>query len=206
MTSISTIPVQILKAALMFAPKADVRYYLRGVCVDPSRRIVVATDGHTLLAARYPGADTDAADGAAFIVPRETVELGIKSLDRKTALAETEIEHDSRTRALRVGRVAGEAIDGTFPDYDKVLPKHPSGKVTQFNADYLARAQDALMLIAGSKTPGVHIAHNGDAPAILTRDDCGTAFVIVMPCRVGDTDPLGIMRAVMVGKAAKSAA
>jgi DNA polymerase-3 subunit beta len=50
-----TIDHSIIKALLICAAKQDIRYYLKGVCVDARANgdvVLVATDGHRLLA--YP--------------------------------------------------------------------------------------------------------------------------------------------------------
>lgn len=51
MKHIATVPAAIVKAAMLFQAKQDVRYYLNGIYIAAEH--VVATDGHTMLVCPY---------------------------------------------------------------------------------------------------------------------------------------------------------
>ena len=76
-----------------------------------------------------------------------------------------------------------EVVDGTFPDWRRVLPAKITGQIGQFNAQYLADFQTvSRFMYAGSL---VRISHNGTDPALVgfARDDC---FGVIMPARTGE--------------------
>lgn len=194
-----TIETNALRALLPFAPKDDVRYYLNGIYVSPTRRVAVATDGHTLFCVRL--ADTTEA-GPDFIVPRGLVEQALKAAGRKAV--DMLLVHDAVAKRCTFSGFGGEVpaapIDGKFPDFDRVIPQKSSGEAAHYNPDYLVRARDSLRLINGETRASVKFATvhpNGDGPAIVTMGDCG-AFALVMPLRKtgGTDDPVAIVRAV----------
>ena len=188
MKTITTIPVNTLKAALLFAPKDDVRYYLNGVYIDPTRRLCVATDGATMLVARIeaPESHTNGdTPGAPYIVPRETLEAGLKAWGKATP--DIVLTHDSETRKLRVGNLSGEAVNGKFPEFERVIPRTliERGTVGSFNPEYIARANKGLCMIIGAN-PGRTFAdlhHNGPNMAGLLTLSGSNALAIVMPMR-----------------------
>lgn len=99
----------------------ETRYYLNGVflhAVDGRLR-AVATDGHRLAAVYGP----ECADVPAIIVPRKTVGL---IPDGEIDLAVS----DSRIRFTKGETViTSKLVEGTFPDYDRVIPKNNDKQV-----------------------------------------------------------------------------
>lgn len=173
------IPTDHLKAALLFAAKKDVRNYLNGVLIewDNDNVFIVATDGHRLFAAKHH-ADEPMDPGSA-IIPHADVKLAL------TGYKLDEIVFTPAANTL--ARVSFQPIDGTFPDWRRVVPTEITGEAAQFDPRYvgdLAKASKAL----GVKDAQAHVYHNGYNAALVTfggREDC---FAILMPMRSGPTN------------------
>lgn len=116
----------------------ETRYYLNGVFLrrQDGKLVAVATDGHRLAKATIatPVDGDHAALDQGVIVPRpvvlhllrllavlpDTVPVSIEIAPRQTGGAFSLVfgwEHDGETT-----EVSAKAIDGTFPDYEKVIP------------------------------------------------------------------------------------
>ncbi len=107
----------------------ETRYYLNGIYLHAAESDggpvlrAVATDGHRL--ARVEEALPEGASGMpGIIVPRKTVGELRKLLDEvsgdvEIALSETRIQFTIGTL-----RLTSKLIDGTFPDYDRVIPRN----------------------------------------------------------------------------------
>jgi DNA polymerase-3 subunit beta len=134
----------------------ETRYYLNGVYFHLSngKLRAVATDGH-----RLASVQNDAPQGSAgmpgIIIPRKAVnEIG-KLLENQNevsvALSETKIK-------INAGRVEllSKVVDGTFPDYSRVIPENNSKMVTVSSALF-NEAVDRVSTIAADKTRAVKV-------------------------------------------------
>lgn len=177
-----------LSAALLIAPKTDIRPYLVSVHVafhhgsDSNTMDIVSTNGHLLFKAvdtlDYEE-DAQSADFA-LTIPRSTVEAACKnakSSKRKTITLEA--LPDGR---YMLGDVVFGAITDKFPDYERIIPSACSGQVAQFNYDYLALASNALKAAYDSKRIHIHLSHNGPCAAVM-HTSMSNALVLVMPLR-----------------------
>ena len=159
-----TVPTEQLAAALLFAAKQDIRYYLNGVFIDAKAQNIVATDGHTL----YVGAPNTLrgieGDPADVIMPREFVEAIVKW---KLPSVIISLEDDGR-RLTAKGvntQITALSVDGKFPDWRRVYPKSEdvSGGATYLNPEYLMRAWKADIALGGSKKFPTFIQKQGGA-------------------------------------------
>ncbi len=197
----------IIKALLICAAKQDIRYYLKGVCVDAradGTLLLVATDGHRLLA--YPilgGANS--VEGLApgeYVIPREALEavkpakVGRVTLpihiDIVTAPDTPDPERvgvtiKGKTTITVTGATSAVTapIDGKYPDWRRIVPASTSGEIAQFNADYVSGFGDVCKLLGGKYGP--YINHNGGDCAVVTN--LSGALGILMPLRM-DGDEL----------------
>jgi DNA polymerase-3 subunit beta len=102
----------------------ETRYYLNGIhlCAPHGRIVVVATDGHRL--ARIE-TDIEAPELSPIIVPTATV----KEIIRRAGALDKEAHLDFQAAPTRLRVKSGETsltsklIDGTFPDYERVIPR-----------------------------------------------------------------------------------
>jgi DNA polymerase-3 subunit beta len=181
-----TVQTSTLKALLRFAATKDVRYYLTGICIEP-QGYAVATDGHTLMAARIPSFN-----GQSFIVPTATVKAAL-SINKRMAHIDVS--------ASVMGGINYTPIDGRFPDWRRVVPTQLSGELAQFDADYLGRCKAALIDLGVSKmkSAAAPITHNGSGPGIVMSPHRLDVLMVVMPVRAdgcaGAPDVAAFMRA-----------
>jgi DNA polymerase-3 subunit beta len=158
----------------------ETRYYLNGIYLHASEAggaptlRAVATDGHRL--ARVETALPDGADGMpGVIVPRKAVlELrrliddGNASVD--IALSDTKIRFSFGTTVL-----TSKLIDGTFPDYERVIPAG-NDKIAEVDAKAFAAAVDRVSTISTEKSRAVKLALEKDRLVIsATSPELGSA-------------------------------
>lgn len=182
-----TIDHSALRALLICAAKQDLRYYLKGVCVDARANgdvVLVATDGHRMLA--YPVA-ADAIEALApgeYIIPREALEAVKPCKAGRTTLPITiEIDVARRLENKITGATSTVTplIDGKYPDWRRVIPKSVSNEPAQFQADYIGDFGRVAELL-GTKYPQIH--HNGSSGAIV--GNLGAALGVIMPMRLDE--------------------
>ncbi len=133
----------------------ETRYYLNGIYLhaaeaegSPVLR-AVATDGHRL--ARVEETLPEGAAGMpGVIIPRKTVNELRKLLDEvsgdiEIALSETRIQFTIGTM-----RLTSKLIDGTFPDYDRVIPRN-NDKVLRVNQKDFSAAVSRVSAISSER-------------------------------------------------------
>ena len=193
--------------AMNFASTEETRFYLRGALLEPGG-LIVATDGHTMFAANA------AHDPDAFrselpedrIIPFHKPLLAACKAKSKSKLPRfLVIEHGPAGSLSFTARVIsgnledvlaptpvaveftweGCFIDGTFPDWRRVLPVMPDEPCTEtpaFNARYLARFSEVAGN-AGKYGGAIRVVPTGKGtPALvdLGRED---AFGVIIPFR-----------------------
>ena len=200
-----TIDHSIIKALLICAAKQDTRYYLKGVCVDARANgdvVLVATDGHRLLA--YPVAvdSIEALAPGEYIIPRETLEavkpakagritlpihIDITTAPDTRHPEDAEVIIKGKTSITVTGATSAVTapIDGEYPNWRRIVPASTSGEIAQFNADYVAGFGDVCKLLGGKYGPFIN--HNGGSCAVVTN--LPGALGLIMPMRM-DGDEL----------------
>src|SRR5258708_25773426 len=109
----------------------------------------VATDGHRLARMEIPLPE-GAAGMPGVIVPRKTVTELRKLIDEldqdvAVALSDTKIRFTFGNAVL-----TSKLIDGTFPDYDRVIPAN-NDKILEFVCKDFAQALDPLLPLSPQK-------------------------------------------------------
>ena len=177
------IATDLLKAALVCASSEETRYYLRGVHLSTSGHMVT-TDGHRMFVARL--ADKPAAD---VIVPYADVVAALKLAGGRAQ----EIEID--LAANRIGQISFTPVDGTFPDWRRVVPtglempnaKDPSDNAAHVHFDHRYVGDFAKMaaILCGKATTTQSVLHPVSAshPALVTFGDRADCFGVLMPVR-----------------------
>ena len=192
----TSVSVKALRAILIAAAKKDVRYYLNGALIetDAAGALLVSTDGHRLHACRSHDAAT--IPGAPIIIPRDMLETVIRGAS-KDAMAEISAEAYAGMSAptvphtVRIERsdgmtITGAAVDGTFPDFRRVIPSLNSfsNEPAQFNPLLIADAEKAALLMAGyARRVAIFVRHNGNGSALVTSKDAPEFLAVVMPRR-----------------------
>jgi len=163
----------------------ETRYYLNGIYLHATKNNevpvirAVATDGHRL--ARVEMVMPEGAAGMpGVIVPRKTV------IELRKLVDESEDEIQISLGETKIRFAAGEAaltsklIDGTFPDYDRVIPSN-NDKILEVKCKEFAEAVDRVSTISTEKSRAVKLAiasngANGGSLAIsATSPENGTA-------------------------------
>ncbi len=158
----------------------ETRYYLNGVYMHVADRDgsqvlrCVATDGHRL--ARI---DSDLPNGAeempGVIVPRKTVgELRKLLEDDDTVIAVSVSETKVRFATPDI-TLTSKVIDGTFPDYGRVIPTSNSRKL-EVDASEFAQAVDRVATVSSERSRAVKMALSEDKLLLsVNAPDSGAA-------------------------------
>lgn len=162
----------------------ETRYYLNGIYLHAAKSKAngtdlpvlraVATDGHRLARVEMPL--PEGADGIpGVIVPRKTVNEIRKLIDE----AADRIELSMSDNKIRFGFdsvvVTSKLIDGTFPDYERVIPVG-NDKVMEVDAKLFAAAVDRVATISTEKSRAVKLSLvRGTLTLSATSPESGSA-------------------------------
>jgi DNA polymerase III subunit beta len=162
----------------------ETRYYLNGIYLHTAKTSgktvlrAVATDGH-----RLAQIETDAPQGAegmpGVIVPRKTVNEVHKLLeavdgDVKVSLSTTRIQFSVPKGQYHV-TMTSKLIDGTFPDYQRVIPQANNKVMMVGNAEF-ANAVDRVATVSSERGRAVKLAiEQGKLVLSVTNPDGGSA-------------------------------
>ena len=179
-----TLPAKDLSALIaktQFAiSNEETRYYLNGIYMHavevgghPMLR-AVATDGHRLARVEIP-APTGAVGMPGVIVPRKAVGEVQKLIEDTQAevtiaLSTTKITFDFGAIVL-----TSKLIDGTFPDYGRVIPAGNDKQLVVERADF-AKAVDRVSTISAERGRAVKLGiADGKLTLSVTNPDAGSA-------------------------------
>jgi DNA polymerase-3 subunit beta len=143
----------------------EARYYLNGIYVHATNHNgvdvlrAVATDGHRL--ARFEMPLPDGARGmAGVIVPRKAVAELRKLLDEAADTIEVSLSANKIRFAFDHIVLTTKLIDGTFPDYGRVIPAN-NDKMVEVDPKVFSSAIDRVSTISDGKTRALKITLNG---------------------------------------------
>jgi DNA polymerase-3 subunit beta len=140
----------------------ETRYYLNGIYLHAATNDgvavlrAVATDGHRLARVEVP-LPAGAAGMPGVIIPRKTVTELRKLLDESqhdvtVSLSETKIRF-----AFDDAVLTSKLIDGTFPDYERVIPAD-NDKVLEVDCKAFSQAVDRVSAISNEKSRAVKLS------------------------------------------------
>lgn len=182
-----TIEHNVIKSLLLIAGKGDIRYYLNSVCVDARANgdvVLVATDGHRLLA--YPVAvdDIESLAPGEYVIPREALAAVKPAKGGKKSFPITiTTTPEKSVTIIGATTLTTPLVDGKFPDWRRVMPKSVSGEPAQYDAEYVGDFGKVCLLL-GSKFAAPRINHNGAGAAAITNlDPAGRILGVLMPQR-----------------------
>ncbi|KAJ57365.1 DNA polymerase III subunit beta [Actibacterium mucosum KCTC 23349] len=158
----------------------ETRYYLNGVYMhvatgeDGQVLRCVATDGHRL--ARI---DSDLPEGAetmpGVIVPRKTVGELRKLLDDDEAKIAVSVSETKVRFATPEITLTSKVIDGTFPDYTRVIPQGNTRKL-EVDAAEFAKAVDRVATVSSERSRAVKLSLDEDRLVLsVNAPDAGAA-------------------------------
>ncbi|MES2913968.1 MAG: DNA polymerase III subunit beta [Pseudomonadota bacterium] len=158
----------------------ETRYYLNGVYMHVSQgetgKVLrcVATDGHRL--ARIDAPLPDGAEGMpGVIVPRKTVGELRKLLDDDEATIAVSVSETKVRFATPVLTLTSKVIDGTFPDYTRVIPTGNTRKL-EVDASEFAKAVDRVATVSSERSRAVKLSLEEDRLILsVNSPDSGAA-------------------------------
>ena len=197
-----TIPAAYIDAALCAVSKEETRYYLCGVFID-GRGFIASTNGHIAFAARCPAATAFAgvvpsyapagAAGGGIIVPHTAIAAVAKGKDDQYHI--TRDAQGLYWLARGAMRTHFTPIDGTYPDWQRVVPEQPAElTAAHYQPQYIKALGDMAKALRDGKKDSAslfHINQAGEGPALVTfpapdatdgalRTDC---CAVIMPMR-----------------------
>jgi len=158
----------------------ETRYYLNGVYMHVSNGEngpvlrCVATDGHRL--ARIDADLPPGAEGmAGVIVPRKTVGELRKLLDDDEAQIAVSVSETKIRFATPTITLTSKVIDGTFPDYTRVIPTGNARRL-EVDAAEFARAVDRVATVSSERSRAVKLSLDEDRLVLsVNAPDSGAA-------------------------------
>jgi DNA polymerase-3 subunit beta len=161
----------------------ETRYYLNGIFLHApvasqgsgaGTLRAVATDGHRLARVEIP-LPAGAEGMPDIIIPRKCVAEVRKLLDERDG--DVEIALSASKIRFRIGAavLTSKLIDGTFPDYSRVIPT-ANDKLLKIDPATLAEGVDRVTAIASEKTRAVKLSLDRDRVTLsVTSPENGTA-------------------------------
>ena len=154
----------------------ETRYYLMGIFLHlaDDQLKAAATDGHRLARVTVP--KPDGADGMPdVIVPRKCVAELRKLLDELEGTVEVSMSPTKIRFGLGSAVLTSKLIDGTFPDYNRVIPT-ANDKLLKLDPKSFSAGVDRVATIASEKTRAVKISLDRDKVTLsVTSPESGTA-------------------------------
>jgi DNA polymerase-3 subunit beta len=154
----------------------ETRYYLMGIFLHlaDDQLKAAATDGHRLARVTVP--KPDGADGMPdVIVPRKCVAELRKLLEELEGTVEISMSPTKIRFGLGSAVLTSKLIDGTFPDYNRVIPT-ANDKLLKLDPKSFAQGVDRVSTIASEKTRAVKMNVDRDKVTLsVTSPESGTA-------------------------------
>jgi DNA polymerase-3 subunit beta len=154
----------------------ETRYYLMGIFlhVADDQLKAAATDGHRLARVTVPKPD-GADEMPDVIIPRKCVAELRKLLDELEGTVEVSMSGTKIRFGLGSAVLTSKLIDGTFPDYNRVIPT-ANDKLLKLDPKTFAQGVDRVSTIASEKTRAVKINVDRDKVTLsVTSPESGTA-------------------------------
>ena len=193
--------VRRLLASVGFAAaKEDGRYNIKGVLllVRAGKLIAVATDGRRLAMADSALSTEAVVDDAKSIVPTPAVDLIASLVDGEQGPVGFTVADAGLTVATASAVMRTNLVEGTFPEYEDVIPKNADKKMTAGTADFLSAIRRAgLMTTEESK--GVRFAFSKKGLTLTSRSpEAGEATVNFAAKYDGDDMEIGFAPAFLI--------
>src|SRR5439155_11961668 len=157
----------------------ETRYYLNGIFLHVSDEAqpllkAAATDGHRLARVTVPR--PAGSEGMPdVIIPRKCVAELRKLLDEVDGTVQISLSETKVRFGLGTATLTSKLIDGTFPDYSRVIPT-ANDKLLRIDPRSFEEGVDRVATIASEKTRAVKMALDRDRVTLsVTSPENGTA-------------------------------
>ncbi len=158
----------------------ETRYYLNGIYLHAAESggvavlRAVATDGHRLARFEMPLPD-GAGEMPGVIVPRKTVGELRKLIDESEQVIEVALSETKVRFAFESTELTSKLIDGTFPDYERVIPSG-NDKIMAVDCRAFSAAVDRVSTISTEKSRAIKLAlADGNLVLSATSPEAGSA-------------------------------
>ena len=173
------VSARLLRAVALAQSTEESRYYLCGVHVEPHPDggvILVATNGHVMTVARDPDGTCDAE--AIYPITKKAL-ADLKGKADRAVIADGMLTILDQCGGV-LGMHVAAPIDGTFPEWRRVLSEMSDNTETQaFVVEYLDRLNQT------AKTLGalIYTICHRSTPALVKYAEIHEVFSAIMPCR-----------------------
>ncbi|MGJ0507854.1 MAG: DNA polymerase III subunit beta [Methylocystis sp.] len=158
----------------------ETRYYLNGIyfhAMEVEGQMMlraVATDGHRLARLELP-APEGAAGMPGVILPRKAVQEVLRLIEDAQGEVRIELSANKMRFSFGDALLTTKLIDGTFPDYARVIPSGNDKRLT-VERDVFAKAVDRVSTISSERGRAVKLAlTEGKLVLSVTNPDQGSA-------------------------------
>jgi len=140
----------------------ETRYYLNGIYLHHAKGAAgpvlraVATDGHRLALAEV-AAPKGSASLKGVIVPRKAVAEARRLLDGAPETVTLEVSDSKITFRIGEATLTSKLIDGSFPDYQRVIPKDNTRLLVVDTKDFAA-AVDRVATVSAERSRSVKLS------------------------------------------------
>ena len=147
--------IRIIDKTKFAVSNEETRYYLNGIFLHKAERNsiqflrAVATDGHRLAQYDIP-LPQGAEDITGIIIPKKTIYELRKVLDDANGDVSVSLNENKIKFSFNDLKVVTKVIDGTFPDYTKVIPQKNDKNFKTNNSD-LKNAIDRVSAVAANE-------------------------------------------------------
>lgn len=155
----------------------ETRYYLNGIYLHtaetagaPTLR-AVATDGHRLAQVELPRPD-GAAGMPGVIIPRKTVHELHRLIEDPNAMVRIGVSAAKVRFEIGTVMLTSKLIDGSFPDYGRVIPQGNDKAMTVSNSEFMS-AVDRVSTIASERGRAVKLAIANDTLTLSVNNPEG---------------------------------
>jgi DNA polymerase-3 subunit beta len=167
---------QVIEKTRFAISSEETRYYLMGIffhVIDDQLR-AAATDGHRLARITVPRPD-GAEEMPDVIVPRKAIAELFKLLEELEGTVEISLSPTKIRFGLGSAILTSKLIDGTFPDYNRVIPTG-NDKLLKLDPKSFSAGVDRVSTIASEKTRAVKISVDRDKVTLsVTSPENGVA-------------------------------
>ena len=158
----------------------ETRYYLNGIYLhavkdtDGEKLRTVSTDGH-----RLSRVDMNIPEGAneipGVIVPRKTIMEIRKLLEDHSDIINLSLSDNKIKLSFSNVILTSKLLDGTFPDYSRVIPEQ-NDKIVTISNQLLSEAVDRVSTVSTDKTRAIKVnISKGNLIISATNPDKGSA-------------------------------
>src|ERR671912_1513753 len=167
---------QIIDKTRFAISSEETRYYLMGIFIHvvDDKLKAAATDGHRLARVTVP--KPDGAEGMPdVIIPKKCVGELRKLLDELEGTVQVSLSETKVRFGLGSAILTSKLIDGTFPDYSRVIPT-ANDKLLKIDPRGFEEGVDRVSTIASERTRAVKMALERDKVTLsVTSPENGTA-------------------------------